>query len=128
MTTEPMRAKALWCSGTAQTPWRLHSPMIAVDEAWPTAGTWLASRDRRARLLRVGGQVEVGGDRHQVGVRLRAPRQLEALVELLEVDPALAGGVAQHVGDLLAVVVGDAQQRRVRWPVLDLPHGVRIAR
>ena len=26
-------------------------------------------------------------------------------LELLEVDPALAGGVAQHVGDLLAVVV-----------------------
>ncbi len=39
MTTDPMSAKALWCSGTDQTPWRLVSPMIATEELWPTAGT-----------------------------------------------------------------------------------------
>ena len=39
MTTPPIIAKALWCSGTDQTPWRLHSLMIATDELCPTAGT-----------------------------------------------------------------------------------------
>ena len=60
MTTDPISANALWCSGTDQTPWRLHSPMIAVDEAWPTAGT-PAAYDARARLPAAGARA--GGGR-----------------------------------------------------------------
>ena len=61
--------------------------------------------DRRA--VRVGRQVE--GDRDQVGVRAGGVRRLEPRVELVDVEPALAGGLAQDLGDLVPLLVRDAQ-------------------
>ena len=58
------------------------------------------------------GQVE--GDRDEIGVGTGRVRRVEPLVELVEVDPALARGLAEHLRHLVAVLVGDPQLRRVR--------------
>ena len=52
---------------------------------------------------------QVGSERDQVAVRLRGVRRLEALVELVDVEPALSCGLAQQLGDPVPVGIGDAQ-------------------
>ena len=70
----------------------------------------------RSGCDRLGGGVrgEVDGERDQLAVGLRGVGRLQALVELLEVDAPLAGRLAQHLGDLVPVLVGDAHPARVR--------------
>ena len=72
------------------------------------------------------GQVE--RDRHQVGVRASGVRRLEPLVELVEVDPAVARGLAQDLGDLVPVGVRDPHHRGV-GPGLEVSlHAARVVR
>jgi hypothetical protein len=52
---------------------------------------------------------EVRGDGHQLAVRLGTEGRFEPLVELVEVDTAFSGRLAQHLGDLVTIVVGDSQ-------------------
>ena len=56
---------------------------------------------------------QVVSDRHQVGVGAGGVRRLQPLVELVDVQPPLARGHPQDLGDLVPVLVGDAQLRRV---------------
>ena len=62
-------------------------------------------------VVRVRRQVE--GDRDEVGVGAGGVRRLEPRVELVQVEPALPRGLAQDLGDLVPLRVGDAQLRGV---------------
>ena len=114
-----------WRGGTSHAPLRLTPPMIA-DRA-------LVGRGRRRRLAPLHGRRAAGspgtGRSIVIGtrsrVRLRGVRRLEPLVELLEVEPSLAGGLAQQLGHLVAVGVGDAQLRRVARPVTGVLAGLQ---
>ena len=125
MSTPPISANA-WCRGGTS-----HAP-LAADAAQDRRRA-LVGRGRRRRLAplhgrrgrRLAGHRQVDRDRDQVGVRLRGVRRLEPLVELLEVEPALAGGLAQQLGHLVAVGVGDAQLRRVARPVTGVLAGLQ---
>ena len=108
----PIIAKTDICAGTTQTPLRSKPLRIAtwVSRAGPV--------DDRRGLRRGAGLVPAcagrsSGDRHQVGVGAGGVRRLEPLVELVEVDAALARGLPEDLGDLVPVRVGDAQLRRV---------------
>ncbi len=114
MSIHAIIANAVCVGPISHTPLRLTPPRIAIEESKREAGTTgCAGCGRGAGASAARGAGQVGGDRHQVAVRLGGVRRLEPLVELLEVDPALGGGVAQHVGDAVPVVVGDPQPRRV---------------
>jgi hypothetical protein len=58
------------------------------------------------------GRRQVGDERLELGPRRRGVGGVEALGELLEAEPALAGGLAQTSGRALALVVGGARHAR----------------
>jgi hypothetical protein len=68
--------------------------------------------------------VQVGSDRDQVGIRLRAEGQLEALVELVELESSLPRGLAQHFGHLVTIRIRDAHPAQVARsvPPLQIAH------
>ncbi len=112
-----MNAAARCSAGTSQGPTRLVSLMIASELSWVTLVGRLLRTGAGAVLCGMGRQV--GGDRHQVGVRLRGVRRLEPVVELVEVEAPLARGLAQQLGHPVPVGVGDAQpspRRALREP------------
>src|SRR5260370_23282885 len=61
------------------------------------------------------GRGQIAGDGLQVGVGLGRVDVVEALVELVEREPALPGGLLEHLGGLVAVGVGDPQMPAVGW-------------
>ena len=71
---------------------------------------------------------QVGSERDQVRVGLRGVRRLEPLVELLHVEPALAGSLAQQLGDPVPVGIGDPQPGPVVVPVELARHADRLDR
>jgi hypothetical protein len=91
--------------------------MIAMDSADPVAGRWCGSRQGDG-VRRLDGQV--AGDRFEVGERLRGVHRVEALLELLQVDPALGHRFVQDLRHLLAVLVRDPDAQVV--PRLLLTH------
>ena len=81
----------------------------------------------RGRVVRRA-ERQVGGERDQVAVRLRGVRRLEPLVELVDVEPALARGLAQQLGDPVPVGIGDPQPGPVVVPVELARHADRLDR
>ena len=113
-------ANAVCLAPTSQTPFRVAPPMIAMLESNRGARA-VEPSDRATDRWRVGhcGQVgpgQVGEDRYQVAVDLGGVGRLQPLVELLEVQPPLARGLAQDLGHPVPVGVGDPDLLGVGHP------------
>src|SRR3954471_18772641 len=126
----PIRHRIVICLGTTQTPLRL-SPLriarwLSLSAPGTTWGDATAGRTTGGAGggggrgggggTRAGGARQVEGDRHQVGVGAGGVGLLQPLVELVDVEPALPRGLAKDLGDLVTLLVGDAQLRRIGAP------------
>ena len=109
----PIIANARWLRADLPDALAVEPPMIAtlVSSARPERRA-RSRADDGCRLDETAGRCDPGRSR-VIGTRsayvLGGVGRLQPLVQLLEVDPSLAGGLAQDLGDLVAVVVGDAQ-------------------
>ena len=103
-TTPPIRANALCCVPTCQGPRRRVVDIIANELSWVGPATEAPDRGTgRPPMLAVGRSAVMGT---MLGVGLGGKCGLEPLVEFVDVDAALPVRLPQHLGDLLALLVG----------------------
>ena len=108
----PMMFSDRHCLATRHQPLRSVPPMIEMRCLVPGSPTALDGRPRVAG--RRDGHGDVAHELLQLPARARRVGGVQALVELLDREPALAGRVAQLVGGALALRVGRAQLRVLR--------------
>ena len=104
----PSVATAVYSGGTTHWPSRLAPPRMAseslnrgVPPILRRAGVAAGCRVLRGR--------EVAGDRGQIGEGLGAVHAGQPFVQLVDGDPALGVGLAQHLRGTVSIGVGDAQ-------------------
>ena len=92
----------------SQTPMQMR---LGVMKPGEPAADVLVPQDRLAPRRRLGQRREVGRERLELGHGLRPVGGLHAIAELVRVEPALGGGVAQPLGHRLALGVRGAVAR-----------------